>query len=170
MIDLYRKNAFSTRAVCAVFCSGPLACANDRKSRAVDDEMKAFSRRDSAQRDVEMLATPRERRVIGRGKVEAQHPEDRRQKALGLTEWQVEEESERQRGFDGEIGILQLSSTLADAHGLPCGDRVRRHPHRDIASLDERPIVIRPVLDVVFRLVPLVHSRLHVEIVLLPPP
>ena len=59
------------------------------------------------------------------GQVEVQHPEDRRQKALGLTEWQMEEETERQCSFDGEIGILQLPSTRADAHGRLGGDRVR---------------------------------------------
>ena len=48
--------------------------------------------------------------MIGRGQVEAQHPEDRPQKALRLTKGQVEDEPERQRGFDGNLGVLQLSS------------------------------------------------------------
>ena len=62
-----------------------------------------------------MLATPGERGVIGRGQVETQHPEDRRQEAFSLPQGQVEDEPERQRGFDGEIGILQLPATCADA-------------------------------------------------------
>ena len=70
--------------------------------------------------------------MIGRGQVEIQHPEDRRQEALSLPQGQVEDEPERQRGFDGEIGILPLPSTRANAHGLPGGDRIRGQPHGDI--------------------------------------
>ena len=76
----------------------------------------------------------------------------------------MEDEPERQRGFDGEIGILQLPATCADAHGLPSGDRVRGQPHGDIASLDQRSVVCRPIPDVVVCLVLWVHARLHVEI------
>ena len=111
-----------------------------------------------------MLATPGERGVIGRGQLETQHPEDRRQEAFSLPQGQVEDEPERQRGFDGEIGILPLPATFADAHGLPSGDRIRGQPHGDIASLDQRSVVCRPIPDVVFCLVLWVHSRLHVEI------
>ena len=59
-----------------------------------------------------MLATPGERGVIGRGQVETQHPEDRRQEAFSLPQGQVEDEPERQRGFDGEIGIRPLPAAL----------------------------------------------------------
>ena len=76
----------------------------------------------------------------------------------------MEDEPERQRGFDGEIGILPLPATFADAHGLPSGDRIRGQPHGDIAALDQRSFVCRPIPDVVFCLVLWVHSRLHVEI------
>ena len=41
----------------------------------------------------------------------------------------MEDELERQRGFDGEIGILPLLATRANAHGLPGGDRIRGQPH-----------------------------------------
>ena len=47
------------------------------------------------------------------------------QKPLGLAEWQVEEETERQRGFDGDVGVLPLPSPSADARRLPGGDRLR---------------------------------------------
>ena len=111
-----------------------------------------------------MLATPGERGVIGRGQLETQHPEDRRQEAFSLPQGQVEDEPERQRGFDGEIGILPLPATFADPHGLPSGDRIRGQPHGDIASLDQRSVVCRPIFDVVCCLVLRVHSRLHIEI------
>ena len=110
---------------------------------------------------------PGERGVIGRGQSETQHPEDRRQEAFSLPQGQVEDEPERQRGFDGEIG-LPLPATFADPHGLPSGDRIRGQPHGDIASLDQCSVVCRPISDVVFCLVLRVHSRLHVEIIHLP--
>ena len=58
----------------------------------------------------------------------------------------------------------RLPATFADAHGLPSGDRIRGQPHGDIASLDQRSVVCRPIPDVVFCLVLWVHSRLPVEI------
>ena len=106
--------------------------------------------------------------MIGRGQVETQHPEDRRQDAFSLPQGQVEDEPERQRGFNGEIGILPLPATRANAHGLPGGDRIRGQPHGDITSLDQRSVVCRPIPDVVFCLVLWVHSRLHVEVMRLP--
>ena len=115
-----------------------------------------------------MLATPGERGVIGHGQIETQHPEDRSQEAFSLPQGQVEDEPERQRGFDGEIGILPLPATRADAHGLPGGDRLRGQPHGDIASLDQRSVVCRPVPDVVFCLVLRMHARRHVEIIYRP--
>ena len=72
-----------------------------------------------------MLAAPGERRVIRGGEVEAHHPEERMQEPLGLTEWQVEEETQRQCGLDGDVGVLPLPSPSADARGLPGGDRLR---------------------------------------------
>ena len=57
----------------------------------------------------------------------------------------MKDQAERQRGFDGNLGVLQLPSALADAHGLPRGDRFRRQPQGDVASLDQCSVVRRPV-------------------------
>ncbi len=62
-----------------------------------------------------MLTASRERGVIGCREIDAQHPDDRCHDALGLTQRYVEDETERQRGFDGEIGILELPAPPADA-------------------------------------------------------
>ena len=69
-----------------------------------------------------MLTASRERGVIGCREIDAQHPEDRCQEALGLTQRSVEDETERQGGFDGEIGILELPAPPADASRCPRGD------------------------------------------------
>ena len=63
--------------------------------------------------------------MIRSGEVNAHHPEERLQEPLGLTERQMEEETERQCGFDGDVGVLLLPSASADAHGLPGSDRLR---------------------------------------------
>ena len=62
-----------------------------------------------------MLTASRERGVIGCREIDAQPPEDRCQDALGLTQRYVEDEPERQGGFDGEIGMLELPAPPADA-------------------------------------------------------
>ena len=69
----------ATRAASAVFRGGPFAFADYRESRAVDDEVHGFAPGDSTKGELEVLAAPRERRMIGRGQIEAHQPEERRQ-------------------------------------------------------------------------------------------
>ena len=111
-----------------------------------------------------MLTASRERGVIGCREIDAQHPEDRGQDARGLTQRSVEEETERQGGFDGEIGILELPAPPADASRCPRGDRVRREPEGDVASPHEGSVVLGPVPDAIRCRVLRMHSRLHIEI------
>ena len=49
----------------------------------------------STKGELEVLAAPRERRMIGRGQIEAHQPEERRQEPLGLAEGQGEDEPDR---------------------------------------------------------------------------
>ena len=111
-----------------------------------------------------MLTASRERGVIGCREIDAQHPEDRCQEALGLTQRSVEDETERQGGFDGEIGILELPAPPADASRCPRGDRVGREPEGDVASPHEGSVVLGPVPDAIRCRVLRMHSRLHIEI------
>ena len=57
-----------------------------------------------------------------------------------------------------------LGQVTADAAYDTIGFYEAAEPHGDIASLDQRSVVCRPIPDVVFCLVLWVHSRLHVEI------
>ena len=111
-----------------------------------------------------MLTASRERGVIGCREIDAQHPEDRCQEALGLTQRYVEDETDRQGGFDGKIGILELPAPPADASRCPRGDRVRREPEGDVASPHEGSVVLGPVPDAILCLVLRMHSRLHIKI------
>ena len=96
-----------------------------------------------------MLTASRERGVIGCREIDAQHPDDRCQEALGLTQRYVEDETERQGGFDGEIGRLELPAPPADASRCPRGDRVGREPEGDVASPHEGSVVLGPVPDAI---------------------
>ena len=94
----------------AVFGGGPFALAEDRQARAVDHEMHRPLDRDAIERDLELLAPPRERCMVRRLEVGLHHGEDRPQKALRLAQRQAEDESERQGGFDGDIRVLSRSA------------------------------------------------------------
>ena len=107
--------------------------------------------------------------MIACREVKVQHPADRRQDALSLAQWQVEDATERPRGVDREGRVLQRPSTLADARRRPRGDRLRGEPQGDVASLDQRSIVRRPMTDVVLRLLLRMDARRHVEIMRLRP-
>ena len=77
----------------------------------------------------------------------------------------MENETERQGGFDGEVRVLELAFPPADPRRRPRGDRVRREPERDVASLHECSVVFWPISDAISCLVLRMDSRLHVEIV-----
>ena len=143
---------------------GPLTCADDGQSGAVNDEVQAGARAGAPTREGEMLTAARERGVIGCREIDAQHPEDRCQEALGLTQRYVEDETERQGGCDGEIGRLELPAPPADASRCPRGDRVGREPEGDVASPHEGSVVLGPVPDAIRCRVRRMHSRLHIEI------
>ena len=143
---------------------GPRTFADEGQSGAVNDEVQAGARAGAPKREGEMLTASRERGVIGGREIDAQHPEDRGQDALGLTQRSVEDETERQGGFDGEIGILEVPAPPADASRCPRGDRVRREPEGDVASPHEGSVVLGPVPDAIRCLVLRMHSRLHIEI------
>ena len=77
-------------------CRGrPLPGPDEGQSGAVNDEVQAGARAGGPKREGEMLTASRERGVIGCREIDAQHPEDRGQEALGLTQRSVEEETER---------------------------------------------------------------------------
>ena len=67
-----------------MFRRGPLTFADDGQSGAVNDEVQAGARAGAPKREGEMLTASRERGVIGCREIDAQHPEDRGQDALGL--------------------------------------------------------------------------------------
>ncbi len=160
-VDTHRELLPASLAASAMVHGGPFPFAHNREARAVDDEMQAFVGRNSTKREVEVLAAPGERRVIGRGAVDTHHSKERVQAALGLAQRQVADETERERGFDREGGVLELPSTRADAARRPGVAGLRCQPQGAVAPADEGAIVGGPVRNAVLRLVRWMDSRLH---------
>ena len=88
-INTQMKLLPASPTVPSVFRGSPFPFAQNRQPRAIDNQMHAFAGRDSIKPEVELLTTPGERRVIGRGELEAHHLEERLQEPLGLAEGSV---------------------------------------------------------------------------------
>ena len=87
----------------AVFHGRPLALADQREPRAIDEELQRLLAGWGAECDVELLPTPGERGVVWGQQVEAHQPEHRCEEALGLAQREVKEEPQGEGGFDGHI-------------------------------------------------------------------
>jgi hypothetical protein len=81
--------------------------------------------------------------------------------------WQLEDEPKQQGGLDRMIGEFLLSTSSSSWRWLPGGDHSEAalpplgDPECDIASLNERSVVVGPIADAVLRLVFWMHSRIH---------
>ena len=147
------------------FAAAPFALADDRQARAVDDEMKRPPGRNAIENEIETLTPPRERGVIWRFEVGAHQDQDRPQEALGLAQGQPEDEPERQCGLDREVREFPRPARPTRRRRSPRVHRVVGEPECHVASPHEGSFVLRPVSDVIFRLVLRVHPRIHEEIV-----
>ena len=161
VIDTHMEFFPPARATAPVFRSSPFTLADDRQTRAVDDEIEACARWNVPKRQVEVLATTGQCRVIRRPKVEPHEHEERREESFGLTKRQMEEKTHRQGGCDREVRVLPLRAPRARSVRFPGGDGRRGQPDGDIASTDQGAIVGGPVPDVVLRLVRGMDSRFH---------
>ena len=73
----------------------------------------------------------------------------------------MEEKTQRQGGFDGDVRVLPLGAPRARSVRFPSGDGRRGQPDGDVASADQGAIIGGPVPDVVLRLIRGMNSRLH---------
>ena len=80
--------------------------------------------RQAAKGDLEVLTAAGECRVIGRGQAVAHQLEQRPQEAFGLAERQVEEKTQRQGRFDGDVRVLPLPTPPVFAVRCPRRDSV----------------------------------------------
>jgi hypothetical protein len=66
---------------------------------------------------------------------QAHEPQNRAQEAFGLAQRQVEEQTQGDRGLDGDIGVNGLRATLTGHRGSPGSHRLWRDPQRDVAAI-----------------------------------
>ncbi|AMY10827.1 Transcriptional activator CadC [Luteitalea pratensis] len=141
---------------------GPFSKDGERVAfRAVDDQVQRSCRRDVVHRYMQRLTPARERRVVRGVKTGAHHGQDRPDEALRLAQGQVEDESERQGGLDGQIREPLLPARSARRRHSPPSLGVWREPERHVAPTDEAALVRPPVPHPIVRLVRGMHPRLH---------
>ena len=73
----------------------------------------------------------------------------------------MEEETQRQGGFDREVRVRRWRAPRARSLRFPGCDGRPGQPDGDVAPTDQGSLVGRPVSDAVFRLVFRMDSRLH---------
>ena len=73
----------------------------------------------------------------------------------------MDEETQRQGGFDREVRVLRWRAPRARSLRVPGCDGRPGQPDGDVAPTDQGSLVGRPVSDAVFRLVFQMDSRLH---------
>jgi hypothetical protein len=95
------------------------------------------------------MSAPGERRVIGRRKVEAHDCRQRVHESFGLAQRQMEDEPQCQDGIDSKIGVSSRPAPSSTPVRRPGGDHLRRQPDRHVTTPCERPLVGRPIPDVI---------------------
>ena len=148
----------ASRASKTMFGGGPLALVEDTEAGAIDDQVDGTADLRGAGFDVQAAASSGERRLVGSVKRNAHQAEDRAHEALGLAEREMEHESQCERRFDCDAGVLPLAAASTDRLGLPGCDGVRREPDSQIAALNESAVVPGPVGNSVFRFIGRVYT------------
>ena len=75
----------------AVLGGCPFAFANDRESRAIDDEMDGLVSTGTTKPDIEVLASSRKRRVVGGFEIDIHQVQKRPQESFDLPQWEIED-------------------------------------------------------------------------------
>ncbi len=117
--------------------------------------------RDGVPRDIQPLTPARERRVVRGVETSAHHGQDRPDEALGLAQWQAEDEPECERRLDRQIREPLLPSRSTGWRSGPGGPGAWGEPQRHVAPPDECAIVRPPIPHPIPRLVGRMDSRLH---------
>jgi hypothetical protein len=84
-----------------MFLIEPLALAIDLEASAVDEEMQRLAGVDAVRQNRQATAAAAQRRVVRDSDIDLECIGDRPQQALGLTQWLVEHQAEREAGLDG---------------------------------------------------------------------
>lgn len=105
-------------------------------------------------------AAPGERRVVGHAGIEAEQGHKRAQQALGLPPGLTKGQAQQAAGLDRQVRIVARATVLARVGRMPGRLRLGRYPDRQAPTLLQRPVILRPVGDLVARPWNLVTARL----------
>lgn len=86
-------------------------------------------------RDLHRSIASRHRGVIRTGQVHVHQHQDGVEKPFGLAQRQMQEQSERQRGLDGNIGVDRLGTPLAGLRSGPGVDGLVTDPEGEVAAI-----------------------------------
>ena len=87
--------------------------------------------------------------LIRAGKRQAHQGQDGVEKPCGLAQRQVQEQPERARGLDRDIGIDRLSATLSGHRRSPDREDIVTDPEGEVATIPPGLILLPPVIDAI---------------------
>ena len=112
-----------------MFLLQPLPGAVDFQSRAIDQHMQRAVRQRPVSCGWQLpRLRPAQRRMIGDGHIKPHEIQQRVEQSLGLAQPHSEDATQRQRRFDGEIGIPGLAASGLASGSPPPDQCLRRYP------------------------------------------
>ena len=103
--------------------------------------MDARGRRNPAKREVQMLTSAGQRRVVWRVETDIHERQERSQETLRLPKRQTIDQPDRDGGLDREIRESTRGPRALRRLRPPRVYRIGRQPEGHIAALDKRPVV-----------------------------
>src|ERR1700730_13966475 len=97
----------------AVFLIEPSALAVNLQTSAIDQQMQWLRAVNSLRQDRQAATAAAQGGVIGDGDVDLEHVGDRSQQTLGLSQWLVEYQAEREARLDGHCRVDRLPARLS---------------------------------------------------------
>jgi len=110
----------------------------------------------------ELLQTAGQRRVIGDREIELEEPDQTPEKALRLSERELEDNANRQCGLDRDVPVGTLATGFAAGRSSPRIERGVRKPDGEVASTPKAGLVPRPIPHPISRLRVLVLAALGI--------
>ncbi len=100
--------------------------------------------------------------MIGDWEIELEEPDQASEKALRLSERELEDNANRQRGLDRNVRVGTLATGFAAGRSSPRIERGVRKPDGEVASTPKAGLVLRPVSHPISRLCVLVLAALRI--------
>ncbi len=98
--------------------------------------------------------------MVRRADLQAKQHRDRAQQAFGLPPWTAKRQAQQVPGLDRHLRVGAGAAALSSVRRLPGRARLGRDPNRQAPTLLQRPVILRPVGDLVARPRDLVAARL----------